>query len=68
MRDTAALPKTWKLQKEAAKMRRRRSMSQMTEQNKTRENELNKMETSNLPDAEFKTLVIKIFSEFRVTE
>ena len=68
MRDTAALLKTWKLQKEAAKMRRRRSMSQMTEQNKTRENELNKMETSNLPDAEFKTLVIKIFSEFIVTE
>ena len=40
-------------------------MSQMKEQDKTPEKELNKMETSNLPDAEFKTLVIKMLSELR---
>ena len=37
----------------------------MKEQNKAPEKELNKMETSNLPNAEFKTLVIRIFSEVR---
>ncbi|XP_070248273.1 mediator of RNA polymerase II transcription subunit 25-like [Myotis yumanensis] len=42
-------------------------MSQRKEQNQTPEKELNKMETSNLPDAEFKTLVIRILSELRET-
>ena len=32
----------------------------MIEQNKTPEKELNKLEISNLPDAEFKTLVIRM--------
>ena len=36
-----------------------------TEQNKAPEKELNKTETSNLPDAEFKTLVIRMLSELR---
>ena len=36
----------------------------MKEQIKTPEKELNKMEISNLSDAEFKTLVIRIFQEF----
>ena len=44
-------------------MRRQRNMSQMKEQNKTPEKELNKMETRNLLDAEFKTLVIWMFNE-----
>ena len=35
----------------------------MKEQNKTPEKELNKMEISNLSDAEFKTLVIKMLKE-----
>ena len=35
----------------------------MKEQNKTPEKELNKMETSNLSDAEFKTLVIRMLKE-----
>ena len=35
-------------------------MAQMKEQNKTLEKELNKMKISNLSDAEFKTLVIRI--------
>ena len=32
--------------------------------NKTSEKELNKMETSNLLDAEFKTVVIRMLTEF----
>ena len=46
--------------REAAKMRRQRHRAQMKEQNKTPEKELNKMEISNLSDAEFKTLFIRI--------
>ena len=38
-------------------------MTQMKEQNKTLEKELNKMEISNLSDAEFKPLVIRILKE-----
>ena len=44
-------------------MRRQRNMPQMKKQIKTAEKELNKMETSNLSDAEFKTMVIRIFKE-----
>ena len=44
-------------------MRRQRKMAQMKEQIKTPEKELNKMETSNLSDAEFKTLVIRMLKE-----
>ena len=38
-------------------------MAQMKEQIKIPEKELNKMEISNLPDAEFKTLVIRVLKE-----
>ena len=38
-------------------------MAQMKEQNKTPEKELNKMEISNLSDAELKTLVIRMLKE-----
>ena len=38
-------------------------MSQMKEHNKTSEKELNKIETSNLLDTEFKTLVIRMLNE-----
>ena len=44
-------------------MRRQRDVAQMKEQNKTPEKELNKMEISNLSDAEFKTLVIRMLQE-----
>ena len=37
-------------------------MAQMKEQNKTRK-KLNKMEISNLSDAEFKTLIIRMLKE-----
>ena len=53
--------------REAAKMGRQRSMAQMKEQIHTPEKELNEVEISNLSDAEFKTLVIrmlKVFSEY----
>ena len=38
-------------------------MAQMKEQNKTPERELNEMEITNLSDAEFKTLVIRMLKE-----
>ena len=44
-------------------MRRRRNMAQVKEQIKTPKNELNKMEISNLSDAEFKTLIIRMLKE-----
>ena len=44
-------------------MRRQRNMTQMKEQIKTPEKELNKIQTSNLLDAEFKTLIIRMLSE-----
>ena len=44
-------------------MRRQRNMAQMKERNKTPEKELNEMEISNLSDAEFKTLVIRMLRE-----
>ena len=40
-------------------------MAQMKEQIKTLENELNEVEISNLPDAEFKTLVIRMLKKLR---
>ena len=51
--------------RETAKMRRQRNMApnETTEQNSRKE--LNKMDTSNLLDAELKTLVIRMLSELR---
>ena len=40
-------------------------MAQMKEQNKTPEKELNKMETSQPLDSEFKAMVIRMLNEFR---
>ena len=48
-------------------MRRQRNMAQMKEQDKTPQKELNKMETSNPPGAEFKTLVIRMFKKLRTS-
>ena len=47
--------------REGAKTGRQRNMAQMKEQIGTPEKELNKVEISNLSDAEFKTLVTKMF-------
>ena len=38
-------------------------MAQLKEQNKTPEKQLNEMEITNLPDEEFKTLVIRMLTE-----
>ena len=42
-------------------MRRQINMAQMKEEDKTSEKELNKMEISNVSDAEFRTFVIRMF-------
>ena len=47
----------------AAKTRRQRNMAQMKEYIKTPEKELNKINISNLSDAEFKTLVTRMLKE-----
>ena len=44
-------------------MRRQRNMAQMKEQIKTPEKELNEIEISNLAEAQFKTLVIRMLKE-----
>ena len=49
--------------REAAKTGRQRNVTQMKEQIKTIEKELNKMGLSNLSDAELKTLVIRVLKE-----
>ena len=46
-------------------MREQRNMSQIKEQNKAPEKELNKMETSNLPDGELKILIIRMHNELK---
>ena len=46
-------------------MRRQRNVAQMKGQIKTSEKELNEMEISNLSDAEFKTMVIRMLKELR---
>ena len=52
-----------KKHREAAKMRRQRNMTQMKEQIKTTVTELNRKEISNLLDAKFKTLLIRMLKE-----
>ena len=44
-------------------MKRQRNMTQMKEEIKTPEKELNKMETSNLSNAHFKTVLIRMLKE-----
>ena len=44
-------------------MRRQRNMVQMKEQIKTPQKELNKREISNVSDAEYKTLVLRMLKE-----
>ena len=46
-------------------MRRQRNMAQMKEQIKIPEKEVNEMEISNLSDAEFKTLIIRMLKKFK---
>ena len=53
--------------KEAAETKRERNMAQMKEQIKTPEKELSDMEISNLSDADFKTLVIRMLKDLRTS-
>ena len=46
-------------------MGRQRNISQMKKEKKLQKTRLNKIETSNLPDAEFKPLVTRILTELR---
>ena len=46
-------------------MGRQRNLSHMKKQNKAPEKELNERETSNLPDTEIKTLVIRMLNKLR---
>ena len=46
-------------------MRKQRNVAQIKKQNKTPIKELNQMEISNLSDAQFKTLVIRMLQELR---
>ena len=46
-------------------MRKQRNMPQMKQQEKTPENKLNEMEASNLPETEFKIMVIRMLNELR---
>ena len=59
----AALSNTYKQHVEAAQTRRQRNMAQMKEWINTLEKDLNKIEISNLTDAEFKILVIRMLKE-----
>ena len=49
--------------REVNKMRKQRNIPQMKQQEKTPENKLNEMEASNLPETEFKIMVIRMLSE-----
>ena len=49
--------------RKAAKLRRLRNMAQMKEQNNPPSKELKEMEITNLSNAEFKTLVIRMLKE-----
>ena len=46
-------------------MRRQRNMFQMKEQDKTSEKEPNQVEVSNLPNKDFKVMIIKMLNKLR---
>ena len=50
--------------RESAKVRGKRNVSKMKEQDKIPEKEINETEPSSLPNTEFKTLLIRVFGEF----
>ena len=41
-------------------MKRQRTMYQMKEQDKTREKQINEVEIGNLPEKEFRTMIVKV--------
>ena len=56
----AALPNIQKQTQEGCQIEETKKYGQVKEQNKTPEKELNKIEITNISDAEFKTLVIRM--------
>ena len=46
-------------------MKRQETMSQRKEQDKTPENELNEVEIGNLPEKEFRIIVVKMIQDLR---
>ena len=48
--------------RELDKMRKQRNMSQKKEKNKIAARDLSEMEIHNMPDREFKVMIIKIFT------
>ena len=44
-------------------MRKQRSMSQMKEQDKTQEEQLSDMEMDNLPEKEFRVMIVKMIQD-----
>ena len=50
---------------EKDKMKRQRTMYQMKEQDKTPEKQLNEMEIGNLPEKEFRIMIVKMSQDLR---
>ena len=46
------------------KMKRQRAMYQMKKQDKTLEKQLNEVETGNLPEKEFRIMIVKMIQDF----
>ena len=49
------------------KMKRQRAMYQMKEQDKTPEKQLNEVEIGNLPEKEFRIIIVKMIQDLRKT-
>ena len=47
------------------KMKRQRTMHKMKEQDKTQEKRLNEVEIGNLPEKEFKIMIVKMLQDLR---
>ena len=47
------------------KMKRQRTMHKMKEQDKTQEKQLNEVEIGNLPEKEFKIMIVKMLQDLR---
>jgi len=50
------------MHKDLEKMRRQRNLSQMKEQDKVMAGDLSETDVSNMPDGEFKAMIIRILS------
>ena len=57
------LSKIFKCDRKIDKMKRQRAMYQMKEQDKTLEKQLNEMEIGNLPEREFRKMIVKMIQD-----